>query len=420
MAEKVIDKIPALTVTQVVRSLEKSVAGLYPRKLWIIGEILDLGPQSHPSGRYFYLVDYSGGQKCVLNMKLFTQSGAQARVEAKMDGVGFPLKDGMRVRFLCRLNFHGPKGELGAIIDDVDPNFTLGELALRREQLIAKILAAGHDKVNKQVRVPSMPLTIGVVSSGEADGWRDARKRFEDSKFPFRIVFCRSSVQGRDAPAELSAAIRTLDEMDEIDVILVIRGGGSKADLAAFDDEGLVMCIVGCRHPVYTGVGHEADNSIADLVVNRRCATPTAAAEEVIEKVRRFVLHFDSRAQYLVVAARSGLGESRAAISSDARLLRARVQGKLRRAADINQRYAARLAVRPGELLAYKRRQIAGLASTARLLDPATMLAKGWTLTRDADGRIIRSAAQVGVGDSMTTSFSDGVVTSEVKETRGT
>jgi len=416
MPREVIKGIPAMTVTDLAEILSKTIDELFPRRLWIEGEIAEMRAVPHSSGHYFDLIDGSGANKRTLNMKLFSQSGRREFVEEKMKTYGVPLSNGLRVRFLCRLNFYAKRGEIGAIIDDVDPNFTLGELAMKREQLIAKIREAGLDEVNKQIKVPSVPLRIGVVSSGQADGWKDALKRFDDCGYPFHILFCGVSVQGQNAPREIAAAIRTLSNRRDIDLILLLRGGGSKADLAAFDDEGVVMAIVKCRRPVFTGVGHTMDNSIADIVAKQSFATPTAAAEAVIVKIRRFMANLNAKGQELIDESRSAVRSRRHRVATSARALESKARQGVSRARELNHRQATILGSRPQEVLVLKRQQLEGLATSVKLLDPATLLARGWSVTRGADGRVIRSVEEIRIGNVITTSFANGSAVSEVKE----
>jgi exodeoxyribonuclease VII large subunit len=394
MEQEHINGIPLLTVTTLSRVVEKSITGIYPSGIWIEGEIAELKASPHISGHYFSLIDGLDEQRRSLPMCLWKKSGSLDRVMAKMSELGIPLENGMRVRFLCKLNFYKPKGEFSLNVTDVDPQFTLGNIAVKRDQLIAKIMAKGLDKVNKEIRVPSMPLSLGVVSSAQADGWQDALKQFRDSKYSFRLVFCASAVQGLDAPDQLVAAIQTLDRRDDIDVILLMRGGGSKADLAAFDDEKVAMAIVKCRHPVFTGIGHTPDVSIADIVAHTACKTPTAVAEEVITKVRRFEGHIQNKGQLVATHARRSVATARGRV---------------------NQR-ASRFAHRPPVIFASERQRLENASSILRLLDPVNTLAKGWTITRNSYGAVIRSSNSVNAGDLVTTEFVDGLISSEIKE----
>jgi len=416
MAREMVNGIPAMTVTDLAEVLSETIEGLFPKRLWIEGEIAEMKATPHHSGHYFKLIDGSGRDRRMLNMKLFSRSGKRELVEKKMASYGVPLSNGLRVRFLCRLDFYAERGDVGAIIDDVDANFTLGELAMKREQLIAKIREAGLDLVNKRIKVPSVPLRIGVVSSGQADGWKDALKRFEDSGYPFHVLFCGVSVQGQNAPSQIAAAIRTLGKRDDVELILVLRGGGSKADLAAFDDERVVMAVVKCPRPVFTGIGHTMDISIADIVANKSYATPTAAAEAVIGKIRRFMAHLNGKGQELIDESRLALRSRRQRVVNSARTLETKARQSVSHARGVNHRQAIILGSKPRDMLVLMRQQIDGLAASVKLLDPTTMLARGWSVTRGADGRVIRTVEDVRIGDVITTSFADGSAVSEVKE----
>ncbi len=416
VTSNLINGVPAFTVSELSKELKAKVSKLYPSKVWIEGEIKDLRPEPFPGGRYFKLVEGSGKNLCVFNMKLFVYQGVMERVEKKMQIIGHPLQNNLHVRFLCRLDFYPGKGELSAIIEDVDTTYTLGLIAQKRDQIIAKIVAGGFDKLNKLQTVPSVPLRFGVVSSPRADGWQDALKHFKESGYAFEIVFCASSVQGGSAPSELVSAISTLDRRRDIDLILIMRGGGSGDDLAAFDDERVAMSIAHCRHPVFTGIGHETNTSIADLVAHTQCKTPTAVAEVVIAKVRAFDQHIGTRRSSLVALSRNAIERARSRTASQADLLVAKARGKIDRAQDTNVRVAAQLAGRPAAVFATERATLDSLGLTVRLLDPATTLAKGWTLTRDSQGRVVRSVSEVEAGDVLVTSFIDGRISSQVKE----
>lgn len=394
MGQEYINGVPLLTVSTLSRVVEKSISGIYPSGIWIEGEIAELKAKPHVSGHYFSLIEGADKQLRAIPMRLWKQSGSLDRITAKMTQLGIPLENGMRVRFFCKLNFYNLKGEFSLIVNDVDPQFTLGNIAAKRDQLIAKLVGQGLDKVNKKIAVPSIPLSLGVVSSAQADGWQDALKQFRESRYAFRLVFCASAVQGLHAPEQLVAAIRTLDRRDDVDLILLMRGGGSKADLAAFDDERVAMAIVKCRHPVFTGIGHTPDVSIADIVAHTACKTPTAVAEEIITKVRRFEGHIQNKGRLVATHARRSVATARGRI---------------------NQR-ASRIAHRPPVIFASQRQRLENATSILRLLDPVNTLAKGWTITRDSSGAVIRSSSSVKAGDLVTTVFVDGSVSSEIKE----
>jgi exodeoxyribonuclease VII large subunit len=188
------------------------------------------------------------------------------------------------------------------------------------------------------------------------------------------------------------AGLRAFSERDDIDVVLVLRGGGSKSDLAAFDDERIAMAIARCAHPVFTGIGHEIDTSVADLVAHTACKTPTACADEVIAHVLEFV---------------DRLGEITVRVRSVTATALERAVGRVA----LNRE---RLRTRPHVAMQREKQRLALHANTVRLMDPAITMARGWSITRKADGSVVRSTSDVAAGDTLTTLVADGAITSTV------
>jgi exodeoxyribonuclease VII large subunit len=179
---------------------------------------------------------------------------------------------------------------------------------------------------------------------------------------------------------------------DDIDLIMLVRGGGSKTDLLAFDTEEIASAIGKCTKPVFTGIGHEIDFSIADEVAHRAFKTPTACAAGVTEVVNEFVQSTEE-AWAQIAAAASELLQS--------------AEHELVRSLD-------RIRRRPVDVLNLAAQSLKGVSDRLRLLDPVNTMARGWSITRDAQGRTVRSAAQLAPGEQMTTQLSDGTISSTV------
>lgn len=389
-----IEGLPVLSIAEFGRLVESTLRGVFPEGLWVEGEVRGLKPRPHATGHYFALADGSGASEVSINVKLFKR-GALDAVLAKMEAHGVPLQNGMRVRFLCRTNFYAKSGELSLIIDDVDTTFALGEIARKRDELIKKLVAGGIDKKNKQRPVPLVPLRIGVVSSTQAAGFIDFRRHLEESGTGFQLLVADVNVQGDRAPGQVAAALAALDRRDDIEVIVVIRGGGSKGDLAAFDEEVVAMAIARCSHPVFTGIGHEIDTSVADIVAHTNLKTPTAVAAHLIALVGRFEDRLASRTRNLADRTANAVFRSRSRLG----------------------RCVERLRTRPAAVIASSRHRLEVHRASVRLLDPATTLARGWTITRRADGRVVKSVADAAPGDTVVTVLADGTITSTVDAT---
>ena len=384
-----INGVPAVTVGQFSEVVNQLLSSAFDGGVWIEGEIEGLKkPNPH---LYFSLIENVDGKKAQANINLF--AGNLRAIQTKLRQQGLELKDGLRVRLYGIPDYYAPFGKLSIKAEDIDTQFTVGDVAAKREALLKALLEKGVDKLNKRRPVPLVPLRLGVVSSSQAAGWADAERQLLESGFGFSVSFIDVRVQGDDSPPQVVAALNTLSRRDDIDVVLLMRGGGSKSDLAAFDDERIALAISQCRHPVFTGLGHQIDTSIADIMAHTAHKTPTACAQAVIALVEEFLSDLASAQNQL----RLLTGNS---------LLRAR--GRVSMAIE-------RLTTRPRNALERQKQILEMRASTVRLLDPAVTMARGWSITRDSDGNVVRSTDQVSDGDVLVTSLAQGSITSRVE-----
>ncbi len=384
-----INGVPAVTVGQFSEVVNQLLSSAFDGGVWIEGEIEGLKrPNPH---LYFSLIENVDGKKAQANINLF--AGNLRAIQTKLRQQGLELKDGLRVRLYGIPEYYAPFGKLSIKAEDIDTQFTVGDVAAKREALLKALLEKGVDKLNKRRPVPLVPLRLGVVSSSQAAGWADAERQLLESGFGFSVSFIDVRVQGDDAPPQVVAALNTLSRRDDIDVVLLMRGGGSKSDLAAFDDERIALAISQCRHPVFTGLGHQIDTSIADIMAHTAHKTPTACAQAVIALVEDFLSDLASAQNQL----RLLTGNS---------LLRAR--GRVSMAIE-------RLTTRPRNALERQKQILEMRASTVRLLDPAVTMARGWSITRDSDGNVVRSTDQISAGDVLVTSLAQGSITSRVE-----
>lgn len=384
-----INGVPAVTVGQFSEVVNQLLSSAFDGGVWIEGEIEGLKkPNPH---LYFSLIENVDGKKAQANINLF--AGNLRAIQTKLRQQGLELKDGLRVRLYGIPDYYAPFGKLSIKVENIDTQFTVGDVAAKREALLKALLEKGVHKLNKRRPVPLVPLRLGVVSSSQAAGWADAERQLLESGYGFSVSFIDVRVQGDDAPPQVVAALNTLSRRDDIDVVLLMRGGGSKSDLAAFDDERIALAISQCRHPVFTGLGHQIDTSIADVMAHTAHKTPTACAQAVIALVEDFLSDLASAQNQL----RLLTGNS---------LLRARNRVALA---------VERLTTRPRNALERQKQILEMRAATVRLLDPAVTMARGWSITRDSSGNVVRSTDQVSTGDVLVTSLAQGTITSRVE-----
>ena len=384
-----INGVPSYTVGRFSQVVNEVLKQTFSDGVWVEGEVQ--GAKRPNPHLYFSLIENVDGKKAQLNINLFAPS--LRNVEAKLRNLGVELKDGLRVRLFGRPDYYGPFGKLSLNVSDVDTQFTAGDIAQQRAALLKKLMENGSTRRNKRQQVPLVPLRLGIISSSQAAGFADARQHLVDSGIGFSITMCDVRVQGEDAVPMIVGALRAFSRRDDIDIVMLMRGGGSKSDLAAFDDERIAMAIAGCSHPVFTGIGHEIDQSIADICAHTECKTPTACADAVIAHVEDFL---------------SGLAHnaSRVRSATSTALERARSRVRIDR---------ERLRTLPAKLLTREQQRLAVQSATLRGLDPAVTMARGWSITRAADGSVIRSTHDVKSGDALTTLVADGTITSTVE-----
>jgi len=384
-----INGVPSFSVGQFTEVLNHVLKATFDEGVWVEGEIQGLRkPNPHA---YFTLIENVDGVKAQLNINLF--AGPLRNVQAKLRQQGIELKDGLKVRLFGRVEYYGPFGKLNLIATDVDTQFSAGDVAAKREELLRQLMEKGVDKINKRIPVPLVPLRLGIISSSQAAGWADAQQHLTESGIGFAITFCDVRVQGDAAVSQIVAALNSLSRRDDIDLVMLMRGGGSKGDLAAFDDEQIAMAISKCAHPVFTGIGHEIDTSIADIVAHTANKTPTACAQSVIAIVENFLSD----------------------LSYSAGSLRSLTQTAVERARSRIAVSVERLRTRPRTALERQSQKLMMHAASVRLLDPVTTMARGWSITRDTSGNVVRSISDIKKGDTVVTALADGSITSTVE-----
>jgi len=380
-----VDDSDVLSVRQFVKIINATLEEKFYDGVWVEGEIEKI---NNWNGHLFVeIIDGEKSDRVKLDCTLWQTHAV--RIKRKLDLHGIELKTGMRIRFFGQPTLK-KNSSLSLVVEDVDAQFAVGDIAKKREELIKRLIDSGMADRNKRCEVPLVPLRLGVVSSAGAAGWADAQKHLVESGFGFTVLFANVTVQGVTAPPQIAAAITALGKRSDVDVILVMRGGGSKSDLAAFDEEKVAMAIVKCPIPIFVGVGHEIDTSVADIVAHTSCKTPTACADEVIDYVAEFVDSVDSLA----------------------RLVRSHTQTALEGARKVISLSTERVKTRSQAVLIAQRNRMELIETKVKLLDPVMTMARGWSITRDAQGNVVRSISDVAVGDVIITSLADGSVTS--------
>lgn len=351
----------------------------------------------------------------------------------------FSPRDGDQVEVRGRLTVYEPRGDLQLVVESLR---RAGQGALFEQFLLrkAKLDAEGLFDPERKRPLPSMPRAIGLVTSTGAAALHDVVTALRRRVPHIPVVLSPAAVQGPAAPAELVRALRALYAMQPpVDVILLVRGGGSIEDLWAFNDETLARTIVQSPVPIICGVGHETDFTIADFCADLRAPTPTAAAELVAAPQELWLgalgLIEDRLASALgsridVLSQRLDLAAGRLArpstlvtrhrlrLAYQAQRLHYAVLSKTQRAGQAQSRLRDDFAPRLKRGFEQRRERLERVASRLRLLDPALVLQRGYAWLTNTEGRAVTSVSQLEVEDSVEVRLADGVVDLAVKGLR--
>ena len=430
-----------LTVGELARLLRQTLDGAFPEGVWVTGEI-DSITRARSGHVYFDLVERSdaagAAPTAVMSVVLFRDDRQRVNRIVKRFGNAVRMENGVQVRIQAMVDFYAPRGQLQLRMTSIDPAYTLGAIAAYRAAVLARLAEEGLLRRNAELALPAVPLRVGLVTSLGSAAHADILKVLSSSGYAFEVTEVDTAVQGPEAPGAIAAAVAAAAAHGE--VVVLARGGGSTSDLAAFDHELVARAVASCPRPVLTGIGHETDHSAADEVAHTACSTPTASARAVVRRVEDWLSRLDETAMSVVHRSRraveaAALRTDRAA-SDTARAGRAAVErpaitlaSSVRRlnhaGRTAEQRARRQLDQASARFTLACRLDVRGAAgrldvmeARVRALDPTLVLRRGWSLTRRADGRLVRSVDDVAVGEDITTHLADGVLTSTIHTRR--
>lgn len=433
------DTLPEGTVTvgQLARTVQRSLATI--PVTWVAGEVLRSKRASGPH-LYFELVERDGQEpRPVAKVQALILARDLGRVRTKLAAVGLSFDDGLPVRVLGRLELWPPSGGLTLKVTDVDVEFSLGRLAADRGAVLRRLEEEGLAGRQRQLQLPHVPLDVLLVTSGTSAAYADFTQHLADSQMAFRTCLIDVRVQGQEAARQVSGAIRSATRLPftwRPDVIVVLRGGGSRADLAAFDSEEVARAICESPIPVITGVGHQTDTSVADAVSYQASKTPTACAAALIDQVattearvgRLWGRAAHATAGRLARAEEVAVDHGQRSVGAATRLLTGtdrelgRLAQRVRRSGDRQlgegerslSVLEGRAAVAADRTLGAAAARLDGLAALVRACDPAAVLARGYSITRDSSGRAVTLPDRVAEGTVLTTTVAGGHLRSVV------
>jgi len=412
------DGLPTLSVEDLSHLLKDGLATLFPEDLWVEGQVSNFH-DARSGHAYFDLVEPSAvpGRAVAAKLSVALFKGARIGVDHTLAAAGeLALANDLQLRIRARLDFYPPSGRLQLIMNGVDPAFTLGRLAAERERLLHALADEGLLRANRANPIPVPPLRVGLVTSIGSAAHADFSEEISRSGFPFTVLERDARVQGDGSAVDLAEALHMV-ATHQPDVIALIRGGGSATDLAAFDAEVLARTIATLDVAVVTGIGHEVDRAVADEVAHTAFKTPTACAVAIVGQVAAFADAVADLQESIAQRAGASTARSTDLLDDLAQRTARSATAVLDRRADRLDDMVERLRRSPTATLDRQAERLAGITNNLRALDPARILARGWSITRLADGTLVRSVTDTAVGDTLVTHVAGGTVTSTVDGT---
>ncbi|MCZ7630541.1 MAG: exodeoxyribonuclease VII large subunit [Microthrixaceae bacterium] len=271
------------SVPELYGTLSYLIEGRFGSSTWVTGELRSLS--SSPKGhRYFELIepgsedDYNTPR---LKVTLFAGNRKRVNATLRETGSAVQIEEGTILRICGELRPYAARSTLQLVMTGIDPSYTLGVVGRRREAVLAALRAEDLIGANARLEVPYPSIDVALITSMGSAAAADTLHELERARVGFRLVTLDSRTQGAEAEPSIVAALRTAEDLS-VDVVLLVRGGGSASDLSVFDSELIARTIAGLSVPVFTGIGHETDRSVADEVAHTAHKTPTAAAAAIV------------------------------------------------------------------------------------------------------------------------------------------
>jgi exodeoxyribonuclease VII large subunit len=451
-----------LTLTELQLIIRDSLYLSLPQMFWVTAEISEITVNS--SGHcYLELVEKNNDEKNLrARIRGIIWNNRFGFIKSFFENItGETLKTGLKILVRARVEYHELYG-LSLVISDIDPAFTLGEMAVKRQLIIKRLEEEGVFTMNRDLEFPVCPQRIAVISSANAAGYTDFIKQIRENSYGyvFYTALIETPMQGTETEQGVVSALdRIANNYELFDAVVIIRGGGSQTDLSWFDSYDIAYHITQFPLPVITGIGHEKNISVTDMVANQSLKTPTAVADFLIDSLAAAENELNELATGIRDASGEILDENQAIIEAFsvklhplARIMisanRERLSGKVMELTRLSREIMAgksifvsnlshrmfssaknsvsdrmksldvssqNLQVSARNMMSLTNAKLSGLENSLSILDPENVLRRGYTIT-SINGKILKRSDQAKADEIIDTRFSDGSLRSRVIE----
>ncbi len=408
-----------ITLSELQRRIKAAVEQALPLPQWVVAEISEM--KVNQSGHcYMELVE-----KPSESHRTTTQPTAQARAVIWRSqwtmlsayfrkATGSDLASGMKILAKVMVSYHELYG-LSLQITDLDASYTLGEAERQKQLTIEQLKADGVWDMNREVEMPLLVQRVAVVSSATAAGYRDFCNELGEGGYAFRVELFEAMMQGEKAEESVCEQLERISERaDEFDVVVVIRGGGSVSDLSCFNSYRLCSYVAQFPLPILTGIGHDKDVSVADMVAHTPLKTPTAVAGWLVERMARHALWLDESLQRVRDMAMATVADERLRLERFVGDVSQLSLGRCERQRAMLLLFREQLSSLSERCVERERLRLQAALEAVEARHPHNILRMGFAVVR-RKGSALLSAEGVGAGDMLTIELAEGRVEAEVK-----
>ena len=402
---------PTLTVAQVLGAVGEAVGVAIPGPVWVRGEVSGF-QRTNRGAAFFRLVDPDQPDNA---LEVAASGRMMLTVSHALESAGVGgLRSGIEVRVRGTVGLRRNRGLVQLSLLEVDPAYTAGRLALDREEVLRRLAADGTLSANQRLEMPLVPLRIGLVTSRGSAAHADFLDQLRRPGYGFTVLTVQAAMQGE---AAVDNVVRALERLaaEDLDLVAVVRGGGAKLDLAAFDSERVGRAIGAMPVPVLTGIGHEVDRTVADEAAAISLKTPTAAAELIVSRVADYAGRLGTARRMIREAAQAAWAGAVSRLDHSAVQL-AGTRGVLRRQIDQIDHIERGVAEGARSAIQRGREQLGAMGEMFEAIGVEPTLRRGFAILARPDGRVVRSAREMTPGDRVTARLADGSVVMVVEQ----
>lgn len=399
----------SISLLELNRRVREFVKTVFAVPQWVHGEINEI--RENASGIcYLELVEKGEGEAIVARQKAMIWANVYRQLKPYFESVAqTTLREGIKISVLCKVEFHELYG-MSLSISDIDPTYTLGDMALRKQMIIDRLKEEGVWDMNRMLPLPELPQRIAVISSPTAAGYGDFVNQLEQNRYGYRFRYqlFAAVMQGEQTEQSVLEALDAVySSLERFDVLVLIRGGGSTSDLSCFDSYLLASHLAQFPLPVVCGIGHQRDNTIPDMVAHTRVNTPTAAADLLIELMHRSELEVEDVVQRIVGMSQELLMREQMELTSWVGQLSLGAKQQIVKHTVALTEHATRIDVMSRSLLRHQVGFLERAASVVESCKVENVLRRGFVLARSGEG-YVKSSQSLQKGDTVSLVFYDG------------